>query len=210
MRTRQRELTAPLPRYLVSRSRAGATHDDLIRGAETASRGLVEGRFFHFFPRRRVSTLEWLAKWVKLGAVPLVTLNNQVAVPDGHIIPDAWHHQMIYGVSPDGVFATNPLGVIPMRTFEEQICSESVLLIRRNDVLMRYSDFKDMELISEGRWAELNVLEQIDRIVNDKSGSQTHILIPASYSSGVSLFAKVESTVWSLLGEEVQHEILLK
>jgi hypothetical protein len=37
-----------------------------------------------------------------VGAVPLVTLNLQKAVPPGWVTPDAWHHQMVYGVGPKG------------------------------------------------------------------------------------------------------------
>ena len=36
------------------------------------------------------------------GAVPLLTLNLQKAVPLGYPIPDAWHHQMVYGVDQKG------------------------------------------------------------------------------------------------------------
>lgn len=37
-----------------------------------------------------------------LGAVPIATLNLQKGVKPGWTIPDAWHHQMIYGVSSKG------------------------------------------------------------------------------------------------------------
>jgi hypothetical protein len=40
-----------------------------------------------------------------LGAVPLATLNLQRGVKPGWTIPDAWHHQMIYGVSSKGNFS---------------------------------------------------------------------------------------------------------
>lgn len=36
------------------------------------------------------------------GAVPIATLNLQRGVKPGWTIPDAWHHQMIYGVSSKG------------------------------------------------------------------------------------------------------------
>ena len=38
-----------------------------------------------------------------IGAVPVVTLNLQKAVPSGHHVPDAWHHQMVFGVGPQGI-----------------------------------------------------------------------------------------------------------
>jgi len=37
-----------------------------------------------------------------LGAVPVATLNLQRGVKPGWTIPDAWHHQMVYGVSSKG------------------------------------------------------------------------------------------------------------
>lgn len=41
--------------------------------------------------------------FVILGAVPIATLNLQKGVKPGWTIPDAWHHQMIYGVSSKGI-----------------------------------------------------------------------------------------------------------
>ena len=38
------------------------------------------------------------------GAVPLATLNLQRGVKPGWTVPDAWHHQMVYGVSSKGIF----------------------------------------------------------------------------------------------------------
>ncbi len=55
--------------------------------------------------------MPWLARWIRHGAVPVATMNMQRAVPDGEEIPDAWHHQLIFGVAPGAVFMTNPLDV---------------------------------------------------------------------------------------------------
>ena len=44
------------------------------------------------------------------GAVPVATLNLQRGVKPGWTIPDAWHHQMVYGVSGKGRLETN-LGI---------------------------------------------------------------------------------------------------
>lgn len=89
----------------------GATHSQLIQGAEEASQGKVSGRFFHLYPRRRVRLVNWLARWIRKGAVPVATMNMQLAVPDGEELPDAWHHQLIFGVAPNAVLMTNPLDV---------------------------------------------------------------------------------------------------
>ena len=67
MKTRLRADTAPLPEYLFSRSWAGSTHKELIKGLQTASNGAVYARFFHFYPDRQVSLSRWLAHWIRKG-----------------------------------------------------------------------------------------------------------------------------------------------
>lgn len=71
----------------------------------------MAGRFFHLYPRRKVRLVTWLAHWIRKGAIPVATMNMQLAVPDGEEVPDAWHHQLIFGVVPNAVFMTNPLDV---------------------------------------------------------------------------------------------------
>jgi len=65
--TRLRAESAPLPEYLFSRSVAGATHVDIIRGLELASEGSLYGRFFCMYPDRVISLTHWLAYWMKKG-----------------------------------------------------------------------------------------------------------------------------------------------
>lgn len=89
----------------------GATHAQLIQGSLEASRGKVTGRFFHLHPPRLLRLVPWLARWIRKGAVPVATMNMQVAVPNGEEVPDAWHHQLIFGVAQNAVFMTNPLDV---------------------------------------------------------------------------------------------------
>ena len=89
----------------------GATHAQLIAGAEEASKGAVMGHFFHLHPRRRVKLVPWLARWFQKGAIPVATMNMQQAVAEGEEVPDAWHHQLIFGVASNSVFMTNPLDV---------------------------------------------------------------------------------------------------
>ena len=74
----------------------------MIDGLRRATQHRVYGRFFHMYPRRRVCVSQWLSDWIKRGAVPMVTLNLQKAVTSGYMIPDAWHHQMVFGVSQQG------------------------------------------------------------------------------------------------------------
>lgn len=199
---------SPLADYLLSRSVAGATHAQLITGAEKASKGKVLGRFFHLHPRRRVSLVPWLASWIKKGAVPVATMNMQLAVPEGEEVPDAWHHQLIFGVAPHAVFMTNPLDFVHEDEVHQRVCSGSVLLIRREDVLQRLTSdgcpFTLTEPQSDPRWTAMDVEGQVRQMVLEEKQEAdrtklTHITIPAAYSSGITLFALRDSK----LGQEL-------
>jgi len=74
--TRLRAESAPLPEYLFSRSVAGATHVDIIRGLELASEGSLYGRFFCMYPDRVVSLTRWLAYWMKKGKFTLGEISS--------------------------------------------------------------------------------------------------------------------------------------
>lgn len=65
--TKLRETDAPLPRYLLSRSLAGATHRDIERGIISATNGSVITKFFAFYPERKVSLMHWLHYWISRG-----------------------------------------------------------------------------------------------------------------------------------------------
>ncbi|KAG9262167.1 hypothetical protein AMEX_G23902 [Astyanax mexicanus] len=205
VRTRLRRNDSPLPDYLHSRSNAGATHHQLIEGAEQASGGRVLGRFFGFYPARRVKLVPWLARWIRRGAVPVATMNMQRGVAEGEEIPDAWHHQLIFGVAPNAVFMTNPLDVAGEEDVHVRLCSESVLLIRREDVLKRLTLDCPLSLISDQqadpRWKTINVEGQVKQMINEEDHSDqdhpktTHITIPAAYSSGITLFTLRDSAV---------------
>ncbi|CAL8307994.1 unnamed protein product [Merluccius merluccius] len=201
VRTRLRRNESALPDYLLSRSEAGATHAQLISGAEELSGGRVAGRFFHLHPQRRVRLGPWLARWIRRGAVPVATMNMQVAVPRGEEVPDAWHHQLMFGVAPNNaIFMANPLDVVSESEVHQRLCSESVLLIRREDVLQRFSPPCHLSSLSEGftdpRWRTLDVEGQVRQMVLEEERGQSkmaHIVIPAAYSSGVTIFALRDS-----------------
>ena len=192
--TRLRKLDAPLQEYLLSRSVAGATHEDIIAGIEKLTGGRVIGRFYHMHPSPPTDLLLWLRGWIDVGVVPLATLNLQKGVTEGRPIPDAWHHQMIYGISDTSVYLTNPREDSPLSIIQQQLCSESVLLIRREDVVSRWTPSIKWELIENGRWAELNVVENIKKMMLEHASAHgqrlrtTHLTIPAAYKSGVTLF----------------------
>ena len=73
---RQRDSLAPLPEYLMSRSVAGSTQEDLIRGYENVTQGEVSNRFFPFHRPREVCLRHWLIYWMKKGCLPVLTLNE--------------------------------------------------------------------------------------------------------------------------------------
>ena len=217
--TKLRLEQAPIPEYLISRSSAGTSHQDLIDSMHKITEGQVQGRFFSFYPERQVSLLSWLASWLKKGAVPIATLNMQKGLLPGQPIPDAWHHQMIFGVSPSGVFMTNPLESVSDHVLLEQLCSDSELLVRRSDVISRWTPTCDLQILSEidsdERWEQFNVLGQVVDVLreerqrpapalNSPSSSsnsssstpvlRTHVKIPAMYQSGITLFVNINNS----------------
>ena len=95
------------------------------------------------------------------GGVPVATLNLQVGVVAGATIPDAWHHQMIFGVGPQGIYLTNPLECVCDSLLADQLCSDSVLLIRRSDIVSRWSRSDSLVKLMQHpdqRWKDMNVL----------------------------------------------------
>lgn len=191
--TRLRKLDAPLPEYLLSRSVAGATHEDIMAAIEQLTKGEVVSRFYPMYPAPPPDLFSWLKDWIEHGTVPLATLNLQKVVLLGEPIPDAWHHQTIFGVTSDGVYLTNPSEVSKFSVIRQQLCSESVLLIRKEDVISRWSPNIDLGLVdTEQEWKKLNVAKNITKMVSEFASTGTtdsHLLIPAVYKSGITLFA---------------------
>ncbi|VVC97966.1 unnamed protein product [Leptidea sinapis] len=157
--TRQRANNAQIPRYILSRSIAGCTAADIVNGLQRASDGLVTARFFPTFPERSMSLSHWLADWISLGAVPILTLNLQQGCEGD--VPDAWHHQMVFGVSPRGIFMCNPVECVPENVVWCRLVSPSVLLLRARDVVARYNPETDMSVLTavpDIRFHKMNVL----------------------------------------------------
>ncbi|CAL8070173.1 unnamed protein product [Orchesella dallaii] len=211
--TRLRAEDAELPEYLLSRSNAGTTHEDLIAGIHRASNGLIYGRFFQINPTVGPSQFnKWLLYWICKGAVPIATLNLQIKrYPEivGGEIPDAWHHQMVFGMSKHGIFLTNPLECVPTVNLLRHLSSQSVLLVRREDVTRRNgprTDLRKLARFADPRWNEMNVLGQVSNmlleempVLNGSAGlarriRTTHITIPADYKSGITLFIRESNT----------------
>ncbi|TGZ38662.1 uncharacterized protein [Temnothorax longispinosus] len=202
--TRLRELGVPLPRYLVSRSVAGATHKDIARGISLSTNGAAVTKFFAFYPERKVSLSHWLHYWISKGAAPIATMNLQHC-GEGCDIPDAWHHQMIFGVGQAGIYLTNPLECLPEQLLWHQLISPSILLIRKADVLAHWNANTDLTPLAtmDQKWRKLNVLGQVVNMVresmsqrqqpNSTTTGATHIRIPASYQAGITLVMCADS-----------------
>ncbi|CAK9805745.1 hypothetical protein ANTQUA_LOCUS4547 [Anthophora quadrimaculata] len=217
--TRQREPGTPLPRYLYSRSVAGSTHRDLARGIALCTNGSVVTKFFAFYPERKVSLSHWLHYWISRGAAPIATLNLQHC-GEGCDIPDAWHHQMIFGVGQAGIYLTNPLECLPEQYVWHQLVSPSVLLVRRADVLAHWNPNTDLTLLAtmDQKWRKLNVLGQVVNMVreamtqrrqlNNVTTGATHIRIPASYQAGITLVMCADSAAASELLHAEQLPLL--
>lgn len=218
--TRLRAESAPLPEYLFSRSVAGASHVDIIRGLELASEGSLYGRFFCMYPDRVISLTRWLSYWMKKGAVPIATLNLQNGVAPGNAVPDAWHHQMVFGVGPRGIYLTNPVECVSEAALWPQLCSPSVLMVRRNDVLARWNEQTNLRPLMthpDHRWKKLNVLGQVVNIIRESTCTRAqiqgwvvtqHVTVPAEYSSGITLVIRRESPAYEELRDAPELPLL--
>lgn len=116
------------------------------------------------------------------GAVPILTLNPQHTLGHNTNLPDSWQHRTVYGVSVRGVHLTNPLETVPETTLKPQLASPPTLLVRRADVLSRYTPATDLHQLIDPTlpdWRRLNVLG---------NNSQTiHSLSQNMFSQGFSL-----------------------
>jgi len=121
---------------------------------------------------------------------------------DGGIL-DSWHHQMVWGVSGHEIYLANPLEMVSEKHLNDQISSPSELLIRRTDIVSRFHSKLDLGEINElgHRWREMNVLGQVVNIMREARSAEkdesvtltSHVRIPASYSSGVTLFCSADN-----------------
>ncbi len=221
VRTRLRREQSDLPDYLFSRAEAGCTHEDLLQGMRLIGQNRVVGRFFPMYGRQ-VALHTWLATWITRGCVPVATLNPQrselrLPSPPQHSSPgclqqppllaDAWHHQMIFGVTGREIYLTNPLEVLSEDVLRPQLDSPSELLIRREDIIARFSKSTDLTQLvrptvprwrSDRRWHDYNVMGQVANVLREERSKNLSecenvcltpfVKIPASYRSGITLF----------------------
>ena len=214
--TRLRRPDSPLPDYLLSRAEAGCSHLDLISATASVLPSQLTARFFPT-QGRLLQLSAWLAGWISLGLVPVLTINVQrsnIRCPDGQP-QDSWHHQMVWGVSGQDVYLANPLEITQEHHLLPQLDSPSELLVRRADVVSRFSPTTDLLEINQlgARWRDLNVLGQVVNIAREErsrlreqalavadNSSQEQVMvvtpnikIPASYTAGITLFCSTNN-----------------
>ncbi len=173
--------TPSLARYLLSRVRAGTTHEDLVAGVDKVSQGRVVGKFFVVSPHEDPAKFSsWLAEAFKHRLALLFTENLFL------IGNDAWHHQMAFGIEGDRLFLTNPL----------KSEKAAKVLVPEDHVLSRRVEKEDLEELAKPRWATFDVLEQICGIFVGEDKLPTRykgLTIPWGGLAGVTAFARVDN-----------------
>ena len=207
LRTRQND--APLPDYLLSRSVAGCTGQDLVSSMEIliAKNILILGG--SHISSQFISYTEILASGKTLhafvedslreGKCLVATLNLQL------LGNDAWHHQMIYAVDKNSrdasivavddregpmIYCVNPVCAYPLTLVEKMLSTQSILRIRSEDILKRHDRPNgDTSIYQRPDWVEKRVEVQIESLMNQHvAGSDACVIIPANYIGGLAVF----------------------
>lgn len=224
--TRLRSNDADVVEYLRSRSVAGATIEDLVRGLDGVASEKVQSLVYYYNDEhwQNSSFVDWCQQLMQLGAVLILTLNLQqspIHTDSSGRIPDAWHHQMIFGAIPprDLLLLTNPVEALPFNDcLRDCLSTASVLLVRSEDVVSRLSipstaseaqrssriDTIVQQLNALGdRWQELNVGKQLENVIkststtagaNNSDEANQYLRIPAAYRAGALIITNRNNT----------------
>lgn len=213
LRTRLND--APLPQYLYSRSVAGCTGEDLVtsmvslisnNGDLLRSQGCkahVEGKFVPFadITSSAETFHSFLQQNLQQGKAMVALLNLQL------LGNDAWHHQLIYGIDtahsidgspPSMVYCVNPVCEYPVDLMQKMVSTQSVLLVRGEDVLKRHDrPGGDGSVYQHPDWVKLKVEEQIKTLVDTSehdtgSAEARYVAIPANYVGGLAVFSRID------------------
>jgi hypothetical protein len=213
-RLRNNNVDASLKEYLYSRHHAGATHHDIIQGislltkeAFPCSTVFVKYKRDHYNDPKEFIRL--CAQWIIEGNALILTMNLQLLpVNDNERIHDAWHHQMVFGVSynKSSLFMTNPLELMDVDYLTKVLDSDNNLQIHESDIFKRIQAGHNVNDIAEdldaisSRWKELRVGDQLRRLYEERYHLHTvsevamtghrYLCIPAAYSSGVLLVSR--------------------
>lgn len=187
VKTNLRKHGVPVSEYLAGRSVAGTTAEAIVAGCERVAGGAVESRFFPFHPPRAVELRRWLSEWLAAGCSAVATLNTQAMYG-----ADYWHHQMIFGVSEEGVFVTNGIETLSFDEISKGLESPSVLRVHASDALgCSPLDAEACDNLGP-EWARLGVSRQLRELASGGSGAG-YVDIPASYNAGITVFARAGS-----------------
>jgi hypothetical protein len=189
---RQRDLESPLPDYLLSRSIAGCTAQELLQSMDILVRdnGLraVERHFMSYeaIKRTHSSISRFISEQLRNKLCVVATLNLQL------LGNDAWHHQLVYGVDEcsGDIHCMNPISCYSEEQFKSFLSTPSCLLVRRQDVLDRIKRTGgSMDIYQQSSWIAFRVQEQIDVLEQDDQCRLSHIVIPANYVGGLCMFS---------------------
>mmetsp|Transcript_68017 Transcript_68017/g.199065 ORF Transcript_68017/g.199065 Transcript_68017/m.199065 type:complete len:304 (-) Transcript_68017:87-998(-) len=193
--TNSRRYGVSVSKYLAARSVAGTTAKDIVAGCSSLMGGAVESRFFAFYPSRQVDLRSWLAGWISSGCSAVATLNTQRMYG-----ADYWHHQMIFGVSAEGVSVTNGIEVLSFDDIALGLESPAALQIMAGDAL-RCSPFDAESCDAFGAdWARMGVTQQLMDLKSSASKAGC-VYIPAAYEAGITIFAKSGTPEAAMLQE---------
>jgi hypothetical protein len=189
---RQRDLESPLPDYLLSRSIAGCTAQELLESMDILVRdnGLraVESHFMSYetIKRTHSSISRFISEQLRNNFCVVATLNLQL------LGNDAWHHQLVYGVDEcsGDIHCMNPISCYSEEQFNSFLSTPSCLLVRRRDVLDRIKRAGGLiDIYQQSSWKAFRVQEQIDVLEQDDQCRLSHIVIPANYVGGLCMFS---------------------
>ncbi len=149
---------------------------------------------------------EYLSSRFQEHWLAIATMNLQV------IGNDAWHHQIVYGLDRSAgdsgpsasaagnnsgglLYLLNPYETCTLSEVVDYMSTESVLLIKQEDVLSRVKRIgADLSIYEIDLWRPYHVAEQVAEMVaaagTDEGGNFPFVIIPAAYVPGFAFFRR--------------------
>lgn len=205
---------AGLADYLASRSCAGATHRDLILSCERLPEANVSARFGRYSDiiGSGVPFLEWCHEEMRCGGVLILCMNlqRQLDRAGNEWIPDAWHHQMVFGVDLRQrlLLLTNPLCAMTEAELRLVLDSPSELLVRDCDVAQQAltgpaATAAQISGLSP-RWQALDVgakAMEMAAAFDASLSAHNYLCIPAAYETGATVLRKRSALMQFMRGK---------
>ncbi len=203
-----------IKKHLIGRSKAGISskeidengnfvltqeYKDIIR---TASKNKADCVFYPWDKIARVGFHKFVIPKMANQMIPIVTLNLQKKKLESHHdfmdVPDYWHSQMIFKIEDNNVFLTNPIKSLPINTLMSLLCSESVLLVQKQEVVHHCRNMTKEEICNikwpDKVWEEMKVTEQILETIEEFNGTNEyphgHVKIPTYGKGGITFIYK--------------------